>query len=166
MSDRIDIFGGIGQLNLDEKFHIVSDDFGTAGTGRYNINTSNDMVGTQLGVHLNFPATENLGVYLLAKLGWYDNSNEQHQTVSDPVTSANRNVRVTGDSTTKTREVRVGGHYAFTSNLRMNLGYQYLKLTEVALAESQFDVQTGGTTLSNDDEITWQGLQLGLNYYF
>jgi len=166
LSERIDLFGGIGQLNLDEKFHIVSDDFGTTGTGRYNINTSNDMLGPQLGVNLNYPATDKLGVYLLAKLGWYDNSNEQHQTVSDPVPSASRNVRVTGDTSSKLREIRLGGNYAFTDNLRVNLGYQYLKVTDVALAESQFDVQTGGTTLSNSDEITWQGLQLGINYYF
>jgi hypothetical protein len=36
----------------------------------------------------------------------------------------------------------------------------------VALAESQFDGESGGTTLSNDDDITWQGLHLGVNYYF
>lgn len=166
LSQRIDVFGGIGQLNLDEKFHIVSDDFGTAGIGRYNINTTNELQGVQLGINLNFPATDKLGVYLLAKIGWYDNSTEQYQTVSDPVVAANRDVRVSGDTSSKTSELRLGGTYHFANNVQMNLGYQYIKLTDVALAESQFDVQTGGTTLSNADEITWQGLQLGISYYF
>jgi len=166
VSDRIDIFGGIGRLNLDEKFRLVSDDLGTVGVGRYNINTTNELLGPQLGGNLNYPATEKMGIYLLAKIGWYDNNTKQRQTVSDPVPAVSRDVKVSDNTSATTLEIRLGGTYEFHQNLRMNLGYQYYKITDVALAESQFDVETGGTTLSNDDEITWQGLNLGINYFF
>lgn len=166
VSDSIDIFGGIGQLNLDEKFRIVSNDFAIAGIGRYNIDTSNELLGLQIGLALGRAVTDKIDLYLLGKIGWYDNSSEQNQTVEDPVVAANRNVRASEDTSASVYEVRLGGSYRFTDNFLMNIGYQYIKMTDVALAESQFDVVGDGTNLDNDDEITWQGFNLGLNYYF
>jgi opacity protein-like surface antigen len=166
MSERIDLFAGVSKLNLDESFKIYSIDTGTAGSGQYNIHTSNELLGAQLGINMNFPATEKFDIYLLAKMGWYNNSSEQRQILSDPVLASNRDVKVSDDTSATAYELRLGGTYDFGNNILINLGYQYQKITDVALAESQFDGESGGTTLSNDDDITWQGLHLGVNYYF
>lgn len=166
MSERIDLFAGVSKLNLDESFKIYSIDTGTPGSGQYNIYTSNELLGAQLGLNMNFTATKRFDIYFLAKMGWYNNSSEQRQTLSDPVVISNRDVKVSDDTSSTAYELRLGGTYDFGNNILMNLGYQYLKITDVALAESQFDGETGGTTLSNNDEITWQGLQLGVSYFF
>jgi opacity protein-like surface antigen len=164
MSDRLDVFAGVSQMTLDESFKVFSDDYGLTGTGQYNIDTSNDLLGVQLGINLSHPATDSLNLYVLAKLGWYNNSAEQKQTVTDPV--YNRNASASGDGSSTVYEIRLGGSYDFGNNILMNLGYQYTTVTDVALAESQFDVVGGGAALSSDGEIAWQGLNLGLSYYF
>lgn len=164
MSDKLDVFAGFSRMNLDESFKIFSDDYALPGTGQYNIDTSNELLGVQLGFNLNYPATDKLGLYVLAKLGWYDNSAEQKQTVTDPV--YNRNASASADGSATAYEIRLGASYDFGNQILVNLGYQYTRVNDIALAESQLDVLDGGTKLSTDGEIAWQGINLGLMYYF
>jgi opacity protein-like surface antigen len=165
-NDNVDFLVGVGYWTLDEKFNITSDDTLSAGVGTYNINTKNKMLGPQVGVAFNYKPAENLGLYMTGKIGWFSNDVDQNQTVDDSPAFTRSNSG-SGNEDSTFYDVRVGLNYYFTKQLAVNLGYQMIDISNVALAESQFDTTaTGSNTVNSSDDITWDGFNLGINYSF
>ena len=165
-NDNVDFLVGVGYWTLDEKFNITSDDTLSAGVGTYTIDTKNKMLGPQVGVAFNFKPAEKLSLYMTGKIGWFSNDVDQNQAVDDSP-SFTRSNSGSGNENSTLYDVRVGLNYYFTKQLAVNLGYQMIDISNVALAESQFDTTaTGSNTVNSSDDITWDGFNLGINYSF
>lgn len=165
-SDNIDFLVGLGQLSLDETFRIVSDDTGFVGVGTYRIKTSNDMMGPHAGIALTHKTSDKLGFYLVGKMGWYDNDTEQQQQVSgDP--SLPRSNKGSDSESSTIMDIRLGMNYYFSKQVSVNLGYQLINITNVALASGQFDITSAGSNeVNGDNDIDWDGFNLGVRYTF
>lgn len=166
LGGSMDLLAGITRLKLDEQFKIVSDDNLAAGIGTYTINTDNKMLGPQIGLAYSYKPGARYRIYFIGKLAWLSNDASQNQYVDDaPTFTRNNSASVSHSSTMY--DFKVGINYYFTDQLAANLGYQYIKITEVALAESQFDTTAAGpATLTASDSVSWGGFSLGLGYYF
>ena len=77
----IDFLGGVRYISLDERFSIVGTDI-QEGTSSYDINTSNDLFGFQLGGRLRRHWCR-WGLELVGKAGVFWNDAEQGQIVTD-----------------------------------------------------------------------------------
>lgn len=164
-SEKVDFFMGLGQLSLDEKFALTSDDIGTAGVGTYTINTGNDMQGFHVGVALNHTLANKFGLYLQGKLGWYSNDTTQSQQVTDSSFTRSNSGSSSEDSTVY--DLRLGVNYALSKQLTLNLGYQVIDISNVALAETHFDTSDAGSNVvKDDDDLSWKGYNLGMIYRF
>ena len=166
-SDTIDLMVGVGQMNLDEKFEIISVDSGSLirpDGGTYTIHADNDMFGPHLGVAWSHKFSEKWGGYLAGKIGWYENDREQRQRVEDNVTRTNSR---SDSGTSMVTDIRLGLNYHFSSQFAVNAGYQLIQISDVALAESQFDdTPVGSNDIDSSGEIDWDGFNLGLRITF
>jgi opacity protein-like surface antigen len=165
-NDKIDFIIGLGHLSLDEKFRITSDDTTAAGIGTYTINTGNDMTGFHAGIAISHKATDKVGLYFVGKIGWYDNDTDQKQRVDD--TSLPLRVNSGSDNESSTvYDIQLGASYDINKQLAVRLSYQLISISNVALASSQFDVTSTGTNAVNgDNDIDWDGFNLGVRYTF
>lgn len=166
LNDMFDFFAGINQVTLDESFNIVSDDSLAAGVGTYNISTKNDMLGPQVGFAFNYKPADSYGFYIIGKLAWLDNDADQNQVVDDSPAFTRSNSASDSHSSTM-YDIRLGVNYYFSKQFSMNLGYQLIDISDVALAESQFDTTAAGSnTVNTSDSISWDGFNLGISYMF
>lgn len=166
VSDNLDVFAGLNQAKLDEQFKIVSNDSSAAGVGTYTINTSNKMLGPQVGLAYGYRPGENYVLYFIGKLAWMNNDNSQNQLVDDAPTYT-RSSNASNSHSSAYYDLKLGLKYHFTKQLAMNIAYQYINVSDVALAESQFDTSaTVSNTVKNNDSVSWSGVSLGLGYYF
>lgn len=164
-NDSIDYIIGISHLNIDEQFKIISDDTGNPGVGTYTIDTGNDMMGVQIGVAVNHKTTDKISFYALGKVGFYDNSSNQIQTVTDSALNRSNNGTESGSSTIT--DVKLGMKYHYSKQIVMNLDYQLINISNVTLAESHFDTTfAGSNAVINSDDLKWSGFNLGLTYMF
>ena len=163
--ESLDFIVGFGTIDLDERFRIVSDDNGSVGIGRYTIRAENEMQGLHVGVAFSRQLQEKLGVYVIGKLGSYDNDTEQRQHVAD--TSFTRTNRDSSSTSARVIDLRLGLNYYFTEQLSVDFGYYLVSIDDVALAESQFDTTAAGIDdVVDDDDVDWDGYSLGLKYTF
>jgi hypothetical protein len=158
---------GFRYLRLDERLDISSDVTGT-GTGLYDIRTTNDMAGGQLGVRLRYcySLTE---WDVTAKAGAFDNSVGQAQSV-DNVGSPPPPIRP-----------GTGFHeadWAFVGDIGANVsiyicknwcamaGYNVMWVNGVALAPDQLDFtntpNVSGGGLNRNGSVLYQGAHVGL----
>ncbi|MDH3763624.1 MAG: BBP7 family outer membrane beta-barrel protein, partial [Gammaproteobacteria bacterium] len=172
-SDSLDFMVGIGQLSLEEKFKIVSNDTSSVlapGEGRYVMNTDNDMLGPHFGAAWNPMISGKLGFYVVGKFGWYENDTEQRQRLDDdPANNVlfSRSNSGSDSGTSTITDIRLGLNYDFTQQFAATVGYQIIKISDVALAEDQFDTtQAGSNDVDDDGEIDWDGFNLGLKVSF
>ena len=167
-SGSLDLFAGLTQVKLDEQFKIISNDplSTVPGVGTYTINTNNKMLGPQIGLAYNYKPGAQYSLYFIGKLAWLKNDSSQSQIVDDAPTFT-RNNSASDSHSSAMYDVKLGVNYYFTQQLAVNVGYQYIKLSDVALAESQFDTSSSGSnTINASDNISWGGFTLGLGYYF
>ena len=165
LNTKLDVLLGLSHYKLDERFRITSDDTHTAGVGVYTMNTSNDMLGLQIGLAANHKWSENLGGYLVGKIGSYNNDATQSQYVDDSSFTRTNSGSKSGSS--MMYDIRLGINYYYSKQVVLNLGYQSVKLTNVALAEKHFNTTTtGSNTVDSSSDITWNGLNAGLKYNF
>lgn len=164
-SETVDFYLGLGHLSLEERFRIVSDDTGSVGTGSYVIRTDNDMLGPHVGVALDHMYGDKFGVYLIGKIGWYDNDADQRQRLDD--FALTRSNRESASQTSTVSDIQIGLNYYFSEEFALNFGYQLIKISDVALAENQFDTTLAGSNDVDDGgEIDWDGFNLGLKVSF
>ena len=164
-NNSLDFTVGFGHINLNERFKITSDDTGSVGIGTYVIHTDNNMLGVNAGINYSAKSSNGFGVYFLGKLGWYDNKTKQSQQLNDP--SITRTNDGSDSASSMLTEIRLGVNYSFTKEFIVNLGYQQMKVTNVALAESQFNTTAlGSNAVAASDDIQWDGFNLGINYLF
>jgi hypothetical protein len=163
--ERFDLLVGFRYVSLDEEFNINSTD-SDSGTSDYNIRTSNDLYGGQLGARVrayrcgwDWEAT--------AKGGVFGNSAEQRQLVTDfPPTSLLR--PTISDSTSTVAfvgDVNLSAVYQWTEAWAIRGGYNLLWIEGVALAPDQLDFTTdldSGSDLQTGGSLFAHGFNVGL----
>lgn len=170
LRNNLDVFAGLNQLKLDEQFKMVSDDTGSSalGVGTYTINTSNKMLGPQVGLAYDHRLGNSLSLYAIGKAAWLRNEASQNQVVDD--NNGQYFSRSNAGSHTKSSvyyNLILGLKYHFTRKFVLDAAYQYIHVSDVALAANQFDTSlSGSNAVKYNDSISWSGVTLGVGYYF
>ena len=166
-SNNVDFILGFGYMTFVERMEIFSDDTGAGATGigTYTILTENLLIGLHAGLALNFKPTNNTGVYLIGKVGYYNNGANQSQKVTD--VSFQRTNRGSINEISTVTELRMGVSYFYSKEISLNLGYQAFNISNIALAETHFNTTSAGinNVLANDS-LEWSGISIGFNYIF
>lgn len=162
--DGIYGIAGFRYFRLEEDFNINSLDLDT-GTSDYNIRTTNNLYGFQLGAKVERQFNRVLGS-VTGKAGIYGNDASQRTFVGDFDNST-----IFRDSLTSQTEVAFVGDlvfnvsYALTDIWSIRGGYNLMWVDGVALAPSQLDftnTPTSGTNLTSNDTLFFHGAHVGL----
>ncbi|MGI9516589.1 MAG: BBP7 family outer membrane beta-barrel protein [Pirellulaceae bacterium] len=156
--------GGFRYIIFNEFFGINSLDL-DSGTSDYLINTTNDLIGGQLGLRYGhccgcwtFDAT--------GKVGAYYNNASQNQTVNDLDNGFNfRTARGDGSTTAWTVDLGANASILLTQSLALRGGYQAIWINRVALAPDQLDftdTPTSGTGINISGSTLLHGFNIGL----
>jgi hypothetical protein len=160
---------GARYVRIDENFSLDTVDFPGAttanGIGRYNIQTSNNLIGVQGGLRIDTMARGSRGGLRLgshAKAGFFANS-------------ATVNNHLFNDGVTRVQEELDGSQFAFIGELQvtagldlttwatLQAGYSLLWVEGLALAPDQFNmpgVANGTSTVSSSGGVLYHGLQV------
>jgi len=162
----VEWLAGFRYLSLDEQLNIYGEreELGGTETGNYNVQTSNDLYGAQLGLRLR-NCWGRFSGEALAKAGIFANHATQSQYVidfpdfylRDPVSSSHTGLAFAG-------ELGLTGIYQINQNWGLRAGYSLIWLQGVALAPEQLDYSfpDGGTTLHRDAGLLLHGVHLGV----
>jgi hypothetical protein len=138
----------------------------------YNVETTNDLAGIQVGGLLNYQLTRKLSGQFGTKVGLYNNSVEQRQRVSGGNGTATVggqpfDVSSAKDDVAFLAELDAGLAYSFNPNWRMNVGYKLLTVSSYADAANQlpqsFTLSDAGQIQDNNSLIL-HGLFIGAEY--
>jgi hypothetical protein len=144
------VLGGVRYMNVDEDLKLLGSDpasivaTGTRAWGAYKINTSNDMIGGQIGGVLALNPHKCVRVELTGKAALMANMMDKTDWLNDPANlSFEGEVRVR-NSTSKTGFAFIGDLSAKVSgkvheNIWLTAGYNALFVTGLALAPEQLD---------------------------
>jgi hypothetical protein len=162
---------GFRYLNLSERLHIYAerfqDDTGLE-SGVYDIRTSNNLFGVQLGTRLRRWG-DRWGCEAAGKAGLFGNAAQEEQYVLDwdqggsfekrPLTSdAGGQVAFVG-------ELNLTGIYRLTDAWNLRAGYNLIWITGTALAPDQLDFSgtlPAGNQLSSSGNVFLHGVSAGL----
>jgi len=149
---------GARYIRLAEQFTFLNDG---AAPNFAQANTTNDMIGVQIGLE---------GAWLITTRWWFDfdlkggiyNNNASQNTVVgiDPGTAER-------DCTAFVGDLSLVANWAITPNWNFRAGYQALFINGVALAQDQFIpplVQGGQGALNDQGEICFHGPIIGLTW--
>ena len=138
----------------------------------YDIDTTNDLAGIQLGGLLNYQLTPKLYGQFGTKVGLYNNRMQQRQAVGGGnglamVGGQAFDVTAEKDDVAFLAELDAGLAYSFTDHWRMSVGYKMLTVSSYADASSQmlnsFTIGDAGQIIDNDSLIL-HGLFIGAEY--
>jgi hypothetical protein len=163
---EVDLVGGLGYWSLSESFNIQSTDL-QEGTGNYNIRTTNDLFGGQIGVRLRSSTEKRLGWELTTLGGIYDN----HATQSQYVTDYPNPFYLRSPCGADAHQVGFVGELNFSLIYRLNDvwavrgGYGVYLIEGVALAPNQLDftnARRSGTDIDTRGSMVVHGANFGL----
>jgi hypothetical protein len=162
-------FGGFRYLNVNERLNITAQRTvaGAVEQGNYNIRTTNNLYGPQLGARLR-RTQGRLGWDTTGFAGIFGNAAQQTQSVTDfpnfplrPTVSSNRGgVAFVGGA-------NLSGLYSLTNVWNLRAGYTILWIEGLALAPNQlnfnFASAQGGSQLHNGGGMFLHGVNVGLD---
>ena len=165
-------FGGFRYFNLGEKLDISSQRTvaGAFEQGSYNIRTTNNLYGAQLGARMR----QTQGRFeweATGKAGVYGNDADQAQTVTDfppggPAPFQLRNASSGQSGVAFIGEGNLTGRYRLTNVWNIRAGYNVIWIEGLALAPDQLDFNLaaaqGGRRLDNDGGLFLHGVNVGL----
>jgi hypothetical protein len=162
---ELSLLAGFRYVSLDEEFNIQATDADT-GTSDYNIRTTNDLYGVQIGARFERRSCR-WGWHVTGKAGLFGNATEQTQFVTEfPPGFFLRSERsADGDSVAFVGEINLSVIYQLNCVWSLRGGYNLLWIEGVALAPDQLDftdTATSGTELRDDGGLFAHGVNLGL----
>lgn len=136
------LVAGFRYMSIDEEFMFTSNDGASRLGGRlgtYEIDTSNDLVGLQIGVDSGVQVTPNLGLDVRVRGGLMLNFNDQSSTfVNDNGIPTVLTGSESDTSVAPLVELEGSASWDIGDNFTLKAGYQLLALSGIALAPSQF----------------------------
>jgi hypothetical protein len=140
-------------------------------TGTYAVDTSNQLLGLQIGTDLIFRRCKwSWGVH--SKVGPYIDFARSKQDITnsadgDPFSSItlDDHFNVTKQKVALIGEVGFEANYKFTPNMVGKVSYDFMWISGIALAPEQFQLtDTPGPRINTNGNIFAQGLTLGLEW--
>jgi hypothetical protein len=162
--EYVDFLAGVRYFRLEEEFDLASTD--ALETSNYLIDTTNDLVGGQLGLIAGTYCTPLVSWNLVGKAGVYANMGKQSTLLRD-----DNNTVLLRDFTTRDEEIAFIGElnaniaYDFHPNAALTVGYSLVWLDGVALAPEQLDfttTATSGSAINQNGGVLFNGLSVGL----
>ncbi len=136
------LVAGFRYMSINEEFMFTSNDGASRLGGRlgtYEIDTSNDLVGLQIGVDSGVQVTPNLGLDVRVRGGLMLNFNDQSSTfVNDNGIPTVLTGSESDTSVAPLVELEGSASWDIGDNFTLKAGYQLLALSGIALAPSQF----------------------------
>jgi hypothetical protein len=159
-------FAGLRYLNLRERLNIVAqrDEVGGVEEGAYNIRTSNNLYGAQLGARIR-RTQGRFGWEATGKGGIFASDVQQEQSVTDfpPVPPLRPTVSSSRDGVAFIGELNLTGLYRLTDIWNLRAGYSLLWIEGVALAPDQLDFDFAAA--EGGSELDTSGMFLhGVNF--
>ncbi len=156
---------GFRWMSLSEKFNINATD-SDSGTSDYNIRTTNNLFGGQIGVRQSI-SVGRLSFDVTGKSGLFGNAAHQTQSVTDFPSGFFLRDRVSssGGQAAFVGDLNLSASYRLTRMLGIRSGYNLLWGEGVALAPNQLDftdTATSGTGLNTRDGFFAHGASVGL----
>ncbi|MDX1945022.1 MAG: BBP7 family outer membrane beta-barrel protein [Pirellulaceae bacterium] len=144
--------GGFRYFNFNENFMFCTDDVdtvidGSAGELHYDVKTTNNLFGFQLGGGINRCMGERFSLYGVGKVGIYGNDSSMRQSVYGPSGYATHNgLPGVGDYNISENKVTLatvgqidlGMRYQMNSCWSFQMGYRVVGVTGVALTANNF----------------------------
>ena len=163
--DVVKVMRGFRYIHMEDDYRLNS--LNNFGTGQFRIDTTNHLLGAQIGSELFYDVGYRLSISGFSKYGLFANFNQvDHQLIN-----AGTEFLRTDDNTATVSsmfEVGVLGHYQLRPNLRLRGGYTALFLGRMATVADNINPvispQTGLETGDKDD-VFFQGLSLGFEMY-
>jgi hypothetical protein len=160
-------FAGFRYLNLSEKFDIVGQRIvlGLPEEGTYDIGTTNNLFGAQLGARLRRWG-DSFGWEATAKAGIFGNASQETQSVTDFPDFPLRNASSSGVGVAFVGEINLSAIYRLTDVWNLRAGYEVMYIGGLALAPDQLDFNFAtspwGNQLHNSGGMFLQGMNVGL----
>lgn len=159
-------FGGFRYLNVGEKLNIAGQGVVPGETGSYNIRTSNNLYGVQLGARVR-QTQGRFGWDATGQAGIFGNDAQQSQTVQDfPPGSVLRNVSSSQGGVAFVGQGNLSGLYALTNVWNLRAGYNVIWIEGLALAPDQlnfnFATAGSGSQVNNNGGLFLHGVNVGL----
>jgi hypothetical protein len=163
---EVDLIAGFRYLGLQESFNIESTDL-QEGTGNYNIRTTNDLYGAQIGARLRSSSDKRLGWEMTFLGGIFDNHASQRQYVTDfPDPFYLREpCGAHADQVAFVGQWNLSLLYRLNCVWSLRAGYSVFLIEGVALAPNQLDftfTPTSGTDLDSRGSMVVHGANVGL----
>lgn len=168
-SIETDLLLGVRYFNIKEQFGFFSmqPGGGIDGVDAYGTATnqsSNNLVGAQIGGQLHYNATEHFGLAARAKAGLLVNFASQDGTFIQDMGVVNQaDYSARSEALAGLVEVGLAGHYRIGSHLTLRAGYDVILLSGLALAPEQFDVYSGyfGSSINDRGTVVYHGPSAG-----
>jgi hypothetical protein len=161
-------FAGFRYLNLGEELDISAQKTvsGAVEGGTYNISTTNDLYGAQLGARLR-RTRGRFGWEATGKAGIFGNDAEEKQSVTDfPNFPLRPTVSSNGGVVAFVGEINLSALYRLTDVWNLRAGYNVMWIEGLALAPDQLDfnfaTSPSGNQLHNGGGMFLQGVNVGL----
>jgi hypothetical protein len=157
---------GFRYFHLGEEFDILST--GASGSSAYDVTTSNDLYGGQLGARYR-GGWRRFNWDFFGKAGVFGNRSVQDQTVSNLGGITVRDTHVTRGNTAFVGDIGVNLTYSFGKCWSVRGGYNALWVEDVALAPNQLDFTdtlTSGTTINTNGGVFYHGAHAGIGCHW
>ncbi len=161
-------FAGFRYFNIGEKLNIAADGVVPGEQGNYNVRTTNNLYGAQLGARIR-RTRGRFGWDATGQAGIFGNDAQQSQFVQDfPAGpgSVLRNVSTSRDGVAFVGQGNLSGLYALTNVWNLRAGYNVIWIAGLALAPDQLDYNFAtagsGTRVNNDGSMFLHGVNVGL----
>jgi len=145
-------------IRLAEQFNFINDG---VGANSLQANTTNDMVGLQIGIEGAFLITTRWWIDVDLKGGIYNNNASQNTALGLATSAAER------DCTAFVGDISVVANWQMTPSWTFRIGYQALFVNGVALAQDQVIpplAPIGQGALNDQGEICFHGPVIGLTW--
>lgn len=164
---------GFRHIQIDEALsnRLVSTATPPISTEHFNVSTSNDLYGLQLGFDSVITGDCNFCLEGFGKAGIFANRTSQRTSLSNEVTTPPTVFRNTDSGTDIAIALETGLNLTYRINNCTNcfIGYRAIWVDGVALASNQV-AHTGfglnGGNVAADDDILYHGFQAGLEFAF
>jgi opacity protein-like surface antigen len=158
-NDRFNLLAGFRWLRLTDTFSILQSLSGeTSVVMEENLSCRNQFWGGQVGAEglLYGKRDQGFSIDGVVKAGLFANDINNHVR-GYSIPGGSGSIRWDRNKTSFIGEVGLNANYAFTKNIAMTLGYEFLYLNKVAVPVNNF-----GSTQS----VIYNGARLGLNFVF
>jgi Putative beta barrel porin-7 (BBP7) len=161
-------FGGFRYLNLSERLNISAERnvSGAVEEGTYNVRTTDDLFGAQLGARLR-RSRGRFGCEATGKAGIFGNDAQENQSVTDfPNFPLRPNVSSSRGEVAFVGETNLSAFYRLTDVWNLRAGYSVMWIEGLALAPDQLDfnfaASPSGNQLHNGGGMFLHGVNFGL----